>query len=563
MRLWALIAMGLPMAPRAFEQPQYVCLNKMYGCAGSDTCWNENQPATFTQASVDAMLSSVAGKRGASASRRLCIGYQFDVLDGSSTDVKLRSLSALMDLSMANDLPIMVTVDAFEFWQGAPDLWNWWNSTLPGFEPANVANVEWTSWSSANATAIAWCNWGSQFRKAPHPNLASPAFRQRAKAAMMPLAAALAQWYGAVLLPSGRGYLLAGVKCSWEAWIGTNYYFYPGGNGLVNSPSTGDPTTGVSGSVQLGYAALCSIGARGGAPADCGLNASRAPAPLTGAQVDLILNEYLEFVGGVVADAGVPRHKLFTHAGSFFGAPPTATIAFNSPSASITARSRPGWSLYGKENPDAYAGLSAALDRLGLPVPWGATEWLYTGGNPGTPLQQWVAAFNNTLNWRNNRLVDVFNVRASLPSFALAGCVPPNLVPADRASVVLQWEFMGATAQQAAAIVLDEAPRCLVDSPGSLKAARLHKSAWALTWTAAVDAQSLQLQAASQPSMLPSGLLAAPDLAVQELDGQANGTVLALPGFPGERVYWTVVAVGCERAQAAVAPVAFIEWALA
>ena len=128
---------------------------------------------------------------------------------------------------------------------------------------------------------------------------------------------------------------------------------------------------------------------------------------------------------------------------------------------------------------------------------------------------------------------------------------------------MLQWEFMGATAQQAAAIVLDEAPRCLVDSPGSLKAVRLHKSAWALTWGAAVDAQSLQLQAASQPSMLPSGLLAAPDLAVQELDGQANGTVLALPGFPGERVYWTVVAVGCERAQAAVAPVALIEWALA
>ncbi len=32
------------------------------------------------------------------------------------------------------------------------------------------------------------------------------------------------------------------------------------------------------------------------------------------------------------------------------------------------------------------------------------------GGNSGSGLQQWTAAYNNTLDWRvNNRLADTFN----------------------------------------------------------------------------------------------------------------------------------------------------------
>ena len=30
------------------------------------------------------------------------------------------------------------TIDAFEFWEGAPQLWNFWNSSLPGYDPNNV-----------------------------------------------------------------------------------------------------------------------------------------------------------------------------------------------------------------------------------------------------------------------------------------------------------------------------------------------------------------------------------------------------------------------------------------
>ena len=33
------------VAAAALQQPQYVCLNKMYGCTTQDGCWNENNPA--------------------------------------------------------------------------------------------------------------------------------------------------------------------------------------------------------------------------------------------------------------------------------------------------------------------------------------------------------------------------------------------------------------------------------------------------------------------------------------------------------------------------------------
>jgi hypothetical protein len=166
-------AAAIPAATAAavseYEQPQYLCLNKMYGCdPGVGGCWDEDMPATVTQASIDLLLAAVGGARG-SAKRRLCFGWQFNPLDGSPVATKLASLDAALALALANDLPIVVTVDAFEFWQGRPDLFNWFDSSAPGFDPTNVANVEWTGPSPLNATAIAWCNWGAQFRKAPHP----------------------------------------------------------------------------------------------------------------------------------------------------------------------------------------------------------------------------------------------------------------------------------------------------------------------------------------------------------------------------------------------------------
>ena len=78
-------------------------------------------------------------------------------------------------------------------------------------------------WISFTANFARWADWGAQFRKAPGPNLASPAFRAAAEEAMRPFLARISTWHAA-LVPQGKQSLLAGVKCVWEGWIGTNFF---------------------------------------------------------------------------------------------------------------------------------------------------------------------------------------------------------------------------------------------------------------------------------------------------------------------------------------------------
>ena len=268
----ACVGLGLhtAAAPRPpLDRPQYICVNNNQG-------WHPNDPASFTQASVDAVLTAVNGTRGSADGRtRLCLSFDFWVLrDGyheenaslpEAPDIPrmVRSAEALLALSLANDLPVSLSIDATQWWTARPDLWQWWDATAPGYNSTNRLNVEWTGWNAAtDATSLSWRNWGSQFRMpTPPPNFASPAFRDAAAETMTPIAAAVRQWYEA--LPRDKKYLLAYVRCTQELWMGTNYYVYPNStlaNGSAAWPPSHDPKTGPAGSAQLGYAALCTSG---------------------------------------------------------------------------------------------------------------------------------------------------------------------------------------------------------------------------------------------------------------------------------------------------------------
>lgn len=508
--------------PPSLSQPQYLCLNKMYGCTTEHqgpSCWNENVPSTLSQSSIDALLASVNGSRGAPPARLLCVGYQFNVLDGASEVTKLASLNALLALSEANDLPVVVAVDPFEFWTGRPDLYNWWNASLPGFSDANRANVEWTGPTAANATAIAWANWGAQFRKPPHPNLASPAFRAAGAAAVRPLAARLAAWFTETLVPSGREHLLAAMKVSWEAWVGTNYFHYAHGNSYVNLPPSGDPTVGISASVQVGYAAVCTAD-----PGAC----PPEGAPLTQAQVDGVLHDYLEWVAGVAAAEGLPRHKLLTHAGTYFGAPPAGTVGrvvFNSPAPAITTHAKPGWSLYtNAHDPASAVGLASALGALDG-APWAATEWRYMGGNSGAPVEQWLAAIEHTFAFHNNRMIDVYN-----------------------------WDDLPSAALAAVQLALTSAPACLVDGAAQLAAVRLNTTSVRLSWTPAAGADAVKVLASSLALTLPSGVLAAPNIAAESVPPSTASFDLT-SAAEDPPVYWMVSSRGCGDSQLAASAV--------
>ena len=230
------------------DRPQYLCLSGI----GTGT--------VPTQRHIDATLANLSNVKGsADGKRRLCMATQWSVLGkGANTTRFLQEVDAFLALSVANDLPVSMSIDATQWWEEAEHLWNWWNASRPEtYNPANVKNVEWTDWSADAATKISWRNWGSQFRitadpgfYVPPPNFASPAFRAAAAQAMMPLVERIADWYSA--LPNNKRYLLAYVRSTQELWTGTNYWYYKNGNTLINNAALMDPTCGPACGMQLG-----------------------------------------------------------------------------------------------------------------------------------------------------------------------------------------------------------------------------------------------------------------------------------------------------------------------
>jgi hypothetical protein len=62
------------------------------------------------------------------------------------------------------------------------------------YDPANTANVEWSSWDRRDAVKLGWRNWGSQIRVAPHPNLASPKVIEATRQQLRSFAPVIARW---------------------------------------------------------------------------------------------------------------------------------------------------------------------------------------------------------------------------------------------------------------------------------------------------------------------------------------------------------------------------------
>jgi hypothetical protein len=506
-----------PGACGGVDRPQYLALNFDF---------DPGVPSSFSPAAVSGMLAALNGTRGGS---RRCLAISFDFwtqYDSSDPAVLANSTDALLALADEFSLPLAISVDATQWWTTRPDLFNWWDPAAPGFDPANVANVEWSAPTPLNATSISWRNWGSQFRMpTPAPNFASPAFRAAAAASMAPVASRIAAWYAA--LPADRKWLLGYVRATQELWVGTNYFWYPGGNlpnGTPAWPPARDPTAGPAASAQLGYAAVCASGAA------CG-------APITVAALDAAVASFVAFAAGVLADAGIPRSRIMAHTGSFFGAPPTPALVFNSPAAAVTAAAAPGWSMYNgaATHVGGNAGVAAALAAVDG-TPWGAPEFnpFLGGAAHGTPAQ-WAAAFDDAFAFMNCRLLVLQNWNSIYPSN-----------PAGQAGVV-------------AALLAQ--PACLVDAAASLAAAAVNATAFSLSFALSADTDAAVVYAGAVGSpLLPSGRLAAPAVAIPVGPG-ASAVVVPVSavggagGPGGPPVYWQVVATGCAAAQTVVTDV--------
>jgi len=303
----------------------------------------------------------------------------------------VKQLNEFLALSEKFNIPVVVQLDGEQWWEGRPDLWNWWDPSRPGFNPANRENVEWYDWGPQYALKIAWRNWGKQIRVLPPPNLLSPRYRAACHDEMRVLVPALVHWWQR--LPETKKGLLIGLKLGWESSIGVNGFYLPNGNNLLDSAEASDPHIDLNGQLipdrgvwAVGYAAVTTAGM-----AERGI--------LQEAHLAEVVRRHLDDLCKLAAELGVPRERLFTHVGGW----KEEELLYD---AAVNAYSCPGWSFYrhaGDGRKDK--GVERALRTSNAPS-WAAVEWMLMGEhNTG----DWVTGLTSVFSIPKCRYVCIYN----------------------------------------------------------------------------------------------------------------------------------------------------------
>lgn len=313
-------------------------------------------------------------------------------------DTLRASLTALLKAAEEVGVPIQLALDGQNWWQTRPDLWNWWDPDLPGYDPANAEHVEWTDWSPEAAVKIGWRNWGRQLRVAPAPNILHPRVIEEHLIRYRVAIPLIAEWHRR--LPDDRKHLFAGVKLGWEAGIGYNAFHYPDGNRIYEThPDTEahDPQTGLqtaSGwpcdAQRIGYAAVKTAGIR-------------TEGELTAEDVGEATRRYLETLARSAVELGMPPEHITVHQGGTY-APFDRHLPF---SAAFNDYATPGWSFYflGPEDTP----LREAMETAGRTA-WAAAEWWW----PGQDVDQWRTNLEATLRFMDCRSLVIYNWNRSL-----------------------------------------------------------------------------------------------------------------------------------------------------
>lgn len=392
---------------QAQSQPRYIFINTW-------TKWSAGKPSTFNRKVIDQILQKIDAPKNEKI--HLGISYNFDLLRYNLDSLE-HSLEKYLALSQQVRVPILINLDGVNYWDGRPDLWNWWDPKKPGYNPDNKKNVEWTGWDESYAIKTAWRNWGAQFRVLPPPNLASPAVVKAHIVAFERLIPKIARWYAQ--LPQDQKYLLGGVKVGWEASIGVNAYYYKDGNRYLEKMPNDrslDPMDsfraegGVFGGlVPIGYAAVKTSGIR-------------KQGQITREDIGLVVHKFLDTLSYTVNRLGLNKEQIYTHQGGTF-APWDKHLSF---SAASNAYSRPGWSFYSTD-PATAGDLIDVLDRRESSA-WAAVEWWW----PGTNKKEWMYNLERTLGFKNCRFVTIYNWDNSFERI-------PEGIAAVR-EVIAQWQ---------------------------------------------------------------------------------------------------------------------------
>lgn len=371
------------------QHPQYVSVHKIDNGSATNI-WNLGNPYSFNSGAVEEIINTL-GIKG-NENRRLAISYTFSFARYDLQN-SVSALEKVLDFSLRYDIPVILHLDGVNYVENYPEIWNWFDPELPGYDPENAKNVERYDWGEGHEVKIGWRNWGVQHRVKPQINLASEEFRKMQEDCLNVLYKQVADWYKD--LSANKKYLLGGVVTGWELSTYAQNYYYEDGNSYYNSskpdPEGGetsgsqDQASGYYASIPLGYAAAEKMGLQpeGGR--------------ITMETIDAICSDFMEFLIDLALENGIPADRIITHASEL-----PATVNNGGGHSGVASISEhmaegvmPGWSLYWD-----LADEDRMIDLL-EGSPWAAIEMRYWGLN--------YSFLNTLLNYRNCQIINIFN----------------------------------------------------------------------------------------------------------------------------------------------------------
>lgn len=406
-------------------------------------------------------------------------------------------LKKMLALSLQRDIPVFILFDGEHFWDTRFDLWNWWDPSKPGYNPENKNNVEWTGWSPNDAVKLCWRNWGTQERIAPCQNLGSPTLINEKKTRLNKLIPIVISWYNS--LPQDKKYLLAGVSVAHELPL-PNGYYYENGNSFVDEDKANDPQSGTT--LQLGYAAVKSYGI-----------ASSGSLSQYNSNMNIAMKLHATMLSETAGKLRLPRNKLFVHGG---GGETPYDIYKNVMNNYAT----PGWSFYGYAYDPADETLfTNSLNSLGN-TPWAALEWRYIGNIGGDTAQAWSDALLNTLNYRNNQMVIIYNsdvVFGNCPGLTCEG------------------------AKEGIREALNTPVSCWLTTP--VTSSSIFGNNVTFSWQTPPNTTSMSIQISNSSTQQINGAITTANIINEVVTGKSNFTKT----LPNGTYYWQLITDGCSN----------------
>jgi hypothetical protein len=269
------------------------------------------------------------------------------------------------------NVAVMLHFDFHLFWQSRPDLWNWFDPNLPGFDPENKGNVEWHGWDGP-PNKVHYLNWGVMQRLAPHMCLTSKEVRGEVARLVAEVIAPALREELTVLRDEGREQLFAGVLVGSEPSIADYSHPSPGQAAMMAAD-------GVAAG-PLGFRALL----------DRGFGKANPPENMHEALAHIV-QESVSFWCRQFVEAGISPTKLYPHV-----AAPAPVEQMHAPIwTAFNAYSRPGWTTYAVMRlGEDFSALYEALAEHGNPA-WAGVE--ANAGFPGSAVD-----WETYLGWHYN-----------------------------------------------------------------------------------------------------------------------------------------------------------------